>query len=295
MEKENKKKKKTTKEKKVTKVKKEDNKKKEEVIKSEENGYGRTLLAAVLIVVIFLGGYLAVQYNKHKDDGDKPGYQMTDDERSFKEEYEKLNNTTKSDGTQNKEIKIIEDNNIVYTTLDEVNDILDSGSGVIYFGYAADAYSRSAVPVLLNAMSSTNLDKIYYVNIRPNDKEENDLRDIYNLNDKNKAKKTKDASDAYYEVVTSLADYLDEYVLYTSKGKKVKTGVKRLNTPTVVAVKGGEIVGFHEGTLDGHELDDKQNLRDLTDEEVNKLSEEYTKLIASYLGSECEVGEEGGC
>lgn len=263
--------------------------------RNEEDNYSHTLLAAIIIVIIFLCGYLGIQYNKHKDDNNTQGYVMTDDEQHFKEEYENINNTTRSNGTQNKEISIIEDNNIVYITLDEANDILDSGSGVIYFGYAADPYSRIAVPILLNAMSSTNLETIYYVNIRANDKEENDLRDIYVLNDKNKAKKTKDASSSYYEVVTSLANYLDEYILYTKKGKKVDTGVKRINTPTVVAVKEGNVVDFHEGTVDNHELDENEKLRDLTKEEEEKLDETYSNLISKYLNSDCAVGEEKGC
>lgn len=261
----------------------------------EESSYIRTLFAAILIVIIFLGGYLSVQYNKHKEAKDNTEYKMTDDERNFKEEYEKLNNTTRSNGTQNKKISIIEDNNIVYTNLEEVASILDSGSGVIYFGYAADPYSRIAVPILLSAMDNTSLDTIYYVNIRPNDKEENDLRDIYTLNDKNKAKKTKDASSSYYEVVTSLANYLDEYVLVTSKGKKVDTGVKRINTPTVVAVQEGEVVDFHAGTVKDHQLDDKENLRDLTKEEQDTLLNTYTSLISKYLNTDCEIGEEKGC
>ena len=295
------------KKKKTTKAKKENIKKEAKKVErpkedkthkdnpTEENSYARTLLAGVLIIVIFLCGYLAVQYNKHKDDNDTPGYKMTEDEKRFKEEYENINNTTRANGTQNKKISIMEDNNIEYITLEEAVDVLDAGSGVIYFGYAADPYSRIAVPILLDSMASTNLDTIYYVNIRANDKEENDLRDLYDLNDKNKAKKTKDASDAYYEVVTSLANYLDEYVLYTSKGKKVDTGVKRLNTPTVVAVKEGTIVAFHEGTIDKHELSEDQSLRDLTTEEQDKLHEVYTDLISNYLDSECGVGEDKGC
>ena len=270
--------------------------KKSEPRKEEESSYIRTLLAAILIIIIFLGGYLTVQYNKHKDNNNTPGYTMTDDERTFKEEYETLNNTTRANGTQNKKISIMEDNNIVYITLDEAVDILDSGSGIIYFGYAADPYSRIAVPTLLEAMDVNSLDKIYYVNIRPNDKEENDLRDIYTLNEKNKAKKTKEASsNAYYEVITSLANYLQEYVLYTSKGKKIDTGVKRLNTPTVVAVLEGEIVDFHEGTVEKHELAEDQSLRDLTEEEHEKLLDTYSKLISHYLNNDCEEGEEKGC
>ncbi len=284
--------KKETKKKEVTKTKET---KKIDPKVEEEGSYVRTLFAAILIVIIFIGGYLAVQYKKNNTTDSRNEYKMTDDESHFKEEYENLNNTTRSNGNKNKEISIIEDNNITYITIDEAADILDNGSGIIYFGYAADPYSRNAVPVLLNAMDNTSLDNIYYVNIRPNDNEENDLRDIYNLNDKNKAKKTKEASNAYYEVVTSLANYLNEYILYTSKGKEVDTGVKRLNTPTVVAIKDGEVIDFHEGTVADHNLAEDESLRDLTEEESSELLNAYTTLISRYLGTDCGVGEERGC
>lgn len=264
--------------------------------KEEDKGYIRTLLAAVLIILIFIGGYLAVQYKKHHtNNSGSQAYVMTEDEQRFKEEYETLNNTIRSNGKKNKAISVVEDNNIVYITLAEAVNILDSKTGVIYFGYAADPVSRNAVPVLLNAMASTSLDKIYYVNIRPNDKDENDLRDIYTLDDKNKAKVVKESSKTYSQLVALLASELDEYLLTTSKGKKVDTGVKRLNTPTVVAVKEGEIVGFHEGTVDGHVEIENEDLRDLTNDEEDKLFMKYATIFSNYLGTGCDIVEESGC
>lgn len=272
-----------------------DNKNKE-VKYEEDKGYFRTLLAAVLIILIFVGGYLTVQFKKHhnKNNGNN-AYVMTEDEQRFKEEYETLNNTVRANGKKIAEISIVEDNNIVYITLEEATKILSSGNGVIYFGYAADSLSRSAVPVLLNAMESTSLEKIYYVNLRPNDQDSDDLRDIYTLDDKNKVKVVKEPSKTYSQVKALLADELNEYTLVTSKGKKVKTGTDRLNAPTVVAVKDGEIVGFHEGTVKGHVESETEELRALTNEEKDALFIEYTTIISYYLGSGCDIAEESGC
>lgn len=257
--------------------------KKETKIVQEENNYTRTLIAAVLIALIVLGGYLAVRIKENGSLTGKDNYVATADEKTFKESYEGLNGTTDANGQKITEVEIMVDNNIEYISLDKALSILDSGSGVIYFGFSACSYCRNAVPVLLDAMNSSDLDKIYYVDIRPDNKAENDLRDTYSLNAKNKAKKTKDASDTYYEVLTSLANHLDDYVLYTEKGKKVNTGEKRLLAPTVVSVVKGEIVGFHQGTLDSHEADDKGTLKDLTKEQKKELLKKYTKVISEYL------------
>ncbi len=257
--------------------------KKETKVVQEENNYTRTLIAAVLIALIVLGGYLAVRIKENGSLTGKDDYVATADEKTFKESYEGLNGTTDANGQKITEVEIMVDNNIEYISLDKALSILDSGSGVIYFGFSACSYCRNAVPVLLDAMNSSDLDKIYYVDIRPDNKAENDLRDTYSLNAKNKAKKTKDASDTYYEVLTSLANHLDDYVLYTEKGKKVNTGEKRLLAPTVVSVVKGEIVGFHQGTLDSHEADDKGTLKDLTKEQKKELLKKYTKVISEYL------------
>ena len=79
---------------------------------------------------------------------------------------------------------LAKDKYVKYITIDEAATMLDSGSGIIYFGFSACPWSRNAVPVLLKAMQSSELDTIYYVNIRPEDKIDNDIRDFYILNSK---------------------------------------------------------------------------------------------------------------
>lgn len=256
--------------------------KKETKVVQEENNYTRTLIAAVLIALIFFAGYAAVKL-KNGDSITSPKYVATAMEKQFKEEYESLNGTTYSDGSKITEVEIIEDNNIEYISMTDAVNLLDSGTGVIYFGFSGCSFCRNAVPVLLEAMTSSELETIYYVDLRPENKAENDLRDTYTLNTKNKAKKTKDAEESYYEVLTSLANYLEDYVLTTDKGKKVDTGEKRLYVPTVVAVVEGEIVGFHQGTVEGHEVGENGVLEALTKDEKKELLNTYSKLISNYL------------
>lgn len=245
-------------------------------ILQEENSYKNTIIAAIVIALIFIVGLFIIKtLGPNKED---KNYVQTADESKFQQEYENLN------GTESSEIKIIKDNNIVYIDMKQAAEILDSKSGVIYFGYASDELSRAAVPVLLDAMSSSELDTIYYVNL---DSAEG-KRDLYSLNSKNKAKVVQEATQEYNAVRLALANHLEDYVLYTSKGKKVNTGQKRVEAPTVVSVVEGQVMGFHEGTVDNHDGEKK-----LTKDQAKELTAEYTKVISSQLNKKCMIEE--GC
>ncbi|MDE5888552.1 MAG: hypothetical protein K2H20_00880 [Bacilli bacterium] len=278
--------------KKVAATPKKESKAKTSIVQ-EENHYGRTLLAAILIIIVVVGGYLAVEWKKNGGIKPKEKYVATADEKAFKEEYESLNGTTRSNGQINKEISILEDNNIKYITVSEAATMLDSGSGIIYFGFSACPWCRNAVPVLLNAMNSSELDTIYYVNVRPDDDANKDIRDSFILDSRNKAKKSKDAEKAYYDILLALANELNDYVLKTDSGKTINIGEKRLSAPTVVAVKDGVVVGFHAGTVSNHVKDEDGKLRDLTKDEETELLNTYASIIGKYLNTDCGADTEG--
>ena len=251
-------------------------------IVQEENNYGKTILSGILIILILIGGFFAYKHFI----GDLRGKNViTADEKKFKEEYEKLNNTTRKSGTKLRTMEVMANNNIKYITIEEAAKMLDTGSGVIYFGFAGCPWCRNAVPALLTAMSNTDLEVIYYVDVRSEaDNTDTDIRSIWTLNARNKAVKDEkhEVSDADYDVLRLLAGNLSDYTLKTDSGKVVNTGEKRLYAPTVVAVSNGTVVGFHEGTLDGHDIVDG-NLPDLTKEQEEELVGIYTNIIRKYL------------
>jgi len=261
-------------------------------IVQEENNYGKTLLSGLLIIAILIGGFFAYKHFI----GDLRGKNaITADEKRFKQEYEKLNNTTRKSGLKLRTMEVLANNNMKYITIEEAAKMLDSGSGVIYFGFAGCPWCRNAVPALVTAMSNTDLEVIYYVDVRSEaDNEDTDIRSIWTLNARNKAVKNEkhEVSSAYYDVLRLLANELSDYELKTDSGKIVNTGEKRLYAPTVVAVSNGTVVGFHEGTLDGHEIVDG-NLPDLTKEQEEELVKIYTNIIQKYLKSDCSSDGEG--
>lgn len=254
-----------------------------------QNEYTKTVIAAILVIIILAGAFIAYNLkNKTSYNQNVLNYQATADEQKFKTEYEQINGFTNDEGILNKNLSIIIDNNIEYIDIEKSADILKKGSGIIYFGYASCASCRNAIPVLLQAMASSNLEKIYYVNLRPNNNEDQDIRENFTAV-KNKVIKTREASSIKYnEILNLLAEYLEDYIVENETGKKINTGKKILNAPTVVSVKNGTILDAHIGTLNNHAKTDGA-LLDLTAEEETELYNIYTLMITKYLEDGCTV------
>lgn len=179
------------------------------------------LLGAILVGVMAFGIY---QYLK--SDGEK-----------FKAEYEALNN-------ENVNINISKNNPIKYVTLDEVFDIIQNKTGVIYFGFPGCPWCRNMIPVLFEAAKNNNIDTIYYFNPRNVKKSDNDE---YN----------------------KLKEILNEYLSEDENGQKV------LYVPDVYFIKDGKIVGHHLGTVDSQE----EPTISLTEEEKNELLDIFNELF----------------
>lgn len=179
------------------------------------------LLGAILVGIMTFGIY---QYLK--SDGEK-----------FKAEYEALNN-------ENVNINISKNNPIKYVTLDEVFDIIQNKTGVIYFGFPGCPWCRNMIPVLFEAAKNNNIDTIYYFNPRNVKKSDNDE---YN----------------------KLKEILNEYLSEDENGQKV------LYVPDVYFIKDGKIVGQHLGTVDSQE----DPTISLTEEEKNELLDIFNELF----------------
>lgn len=178
------------------------------------------LLGAILVGIMTFGIY---QYLK--SDGEK-----------FKAEYEALNN-------ENVNINISKNNPIKYVTLDEVFDIIQNKTGVIYFGFPGCPWCRNMIPVLFEAAKNNNIDTIYYFNPRDIRKSDNE--------DYNKLK-----------------EILNEYLSEDENGQV-------LYVPDVYFIKDGKIVGHHLGTVDSQE----DPTISLTDEEKNELLDIFNELF----------------
>ena len=263
--------------------------KKSPVIIQEENNYGRMIGAIILILIALVACYFGYQYKSGNLEMTFGKYVQTEDEKKFQTEYESLNGTANESGVFNKTLEVMADNNVVYISLKEAEEMLENGSGVIYFGFASCPWCRNLLPSLLTAVKETKLDTLYYVNLL--DEEGNDVRSKYTLNEKGKVKKEKDGSLEYYNVLALLSEHLSDYVLVKNDGKTIATPEKRLSAPTVVSVKNGNIVDLYEITIEMTDKDQGSSKVVTSEDEKNALKA-YKEIIKNYQEKECT---EEGC
>ena len=70
------------------------------------------------------------------------------DNIKFKEEYERLNGKKSESGTYLK-VKIDKDNPMIYANIEDVQKLLENGTGVVYFGFPECPWCRNMVPNLI--------------------------------------------------------------------------------------------------------------------------------------------------
>lgn len=141
-----------------------------------------------------------------------------DDQLRFKLSYEYINYMEYDNGKKIK-VSIPSNNKIKYVSNTEILDILDSKTGIIYFGYNTCPWCRNAVPILIEAAKENNIETIYYA-------------DIHKLKLSN--------------IREELYNKLDSYLSVNEEGKKA------LAVPAVYFVVDGNIVCNHTGTVDSY-------------------------------------------
>ena len=215
-------------------------------------------LKVVLLAILVLVGALAVYLNTKEE-------KYTADEIKFKEEYESLNGKKTTSGKEYLNVEILKDNNIQYKTLKEINEIID-GTGVIYFGFPECPWCRNAIPLILEAAKEVGISEIYYCNAK-------DERNELYLDENGNITTKKEGSEDYNTLLLKLKDTLSVY------GGLNDENLKRLYFPTLLVVKDGEVLAFHEGTLDtqldpyqGLSAEDKAKLQDIFVNKINKIA-----------------------
>lgn len=158
---------------------------------------------------------------------------------------------------------IKEDNIYTYASKEKVLDLLDHGTGVIYFGYSTSDWCKSIVTTLEEAAKEAKEDKIYYYNIK------ND-RDELSINENNEIVTEKHGTAFYRELLKELDDVISPYLLEDEEGKKVDTEEKRIYVPLVVFVKDGKAIFAHQNTVKSHD-DPKRKLTKKQSEELKSI------------------------
>lgn len=193
------------------------------------------IVAVLLVCNIGLVAYLIT----NNDNNPSQNGPVSCDADRFQSEYESLNGKDNGYGGKYLEISIPIDNKIEYVNSTRVKQVLTNGTGIIYFGFPECPWCRNIIPTLLDVANEYDVDILYL-----NNKAE---RDTIKLGEDGKVKMEKEGSKDYYEILDLLGEKASVY-----DGLNDET-IKRIYFPTVVFVKDGEIVAFHEGTVDSQE------------------------------------------
>lgn len=154
--------------------------------------------------------------------------------------------------------EVAKNNVFVYRNMDEIINILEKGTGIVYLGFPECKWCQRYTKYLNEVAMDMGLSKIYYYNILEDRK----------LNTEN-----------YQKIVSILENYL----------QNDEEGNKRIYVPSVIALKKGEIVGFDDETAwdtKGFETPDEYWSTD----EIKDLKEKLEKMIAdtgSNICTEC--------
>ena len=108
-------------------------------------------------------------------------------------------------------IKASKNNKFVYKTEEEIINILEKVTGIIYFGFPECPWCQEYIKYLDDISNKSNIKEVYYLNIF-------EIR--------------KNNTDEYKKIVNLLKDYLD----------KDENNNPRIFVPHVVAVKDGKII-----------------------------------------------------
>lgn len=187
----------------------------------------------------------------------------------FQSEYMELNDkVNEMNGKAYVNVTLSDENTVKYVSEAKAAQILEEGTGVIYFGFSTCPWCRSLVTTLAKVAEAKN-ETIYYLDVL-------NIRSTFEV-EEGKLNKTREGSKGYYKLLELLDEKLEEFYLVDEAGNKYDTNEKRLYAPTLVAVEKGEITGFHVGTVDSQE----SGYDKLTDDQIVELEKIVKDLIDS--------------
>ena len=134
-------------------------------------------------------------------------------------------------------------------TLAESADFLDSGTGILLYGFSTCPWCVDLLPVLTEVIEEEKV-MVYYIDVRP------EGTDIRNHDEP-----------GYSKIIEKSKDFLsldDE-------------GNPRLYVPQLFAVKNGKIIAGHADTVEGHDA----SQREMTPEEILQLKSIIRELLAT--------------
>ncbi|MCL2445732.1 MAG: conjugal transfer protein TraF [Oscillospiraceae bacterium] len=245
----------------------------------------KKVLTALILLALFTVGFLlgvfvvAPLFNRTTETPRVP----TADMLRFQAEYEALNGTQNAAGTRTmKTIDIPEFNLISYITPEEILDIADNGTGLIFFSFPQCPWCRQMAPLLIDVALDMGLDVIHHIDMTT-------IRTTWELQDGVPVMTNpghpyyQDLLVAFERVIEPLP--LNPFHLVDEDGERHNTEELRIFVPTVVAIRDGRIVDWHvytsERSFPGNEGNYQWDALDA--DETAELREIYQRVIGAMI------------
>lgn len=234
----------------------------------KKNNLKPLLILLLLIFIVSIGIY----FLNNKNNNNTTQEQTISDSSKFKQDYE-AQNTTKDDDNNLKYISMSLPDKMPfkYATTEDVFNLFEKGTGVVYFGMPECNWCRTMLPILIDVANENKIDTILYFNPKQ-------IR--------------ADNTPEYQKLVEILKNYLSTD---TSTQKETDTtfdkNKKRLYMPDVYVVKNGMIIGNHADTVNSQE-DPKVTLTDSQKTELKKI---FTDLLSQISSKTCDENTKEGC
>lgn len=198
------------------------------------------------------------------------GCSSTDSKR-FKEEYESRNGEKTSSGKEYRNITIDNNNPFKYITLEDLNKKIENKENlIVYFGAWWCPWCRSVLPTAISEAKNNNIKTIYYINVRDSLSEEDDIRDIYSINDNKEIYLSHKGTEAYHKFL-SLADNVLK--TYSNHGVEYSE-VKRVGAPNFIMFKEGVATKLITG-ISEKETDSYMELTDEINEDMKNIFNDF--------------------
>lgn len=192
------------------------------------------IIGAILVV---LGLILSYFFLIKKDDN------KIDDAKKFKSEY----------------TNVTSDNPFVYRNVDQIINILEKGTGVVYLGFPECPWCQAYVPYVEEVAKKVGIDKVYYFNIKED---------------------RKNNTEEYQKIVK----ILDVYLSNDDEGNK------RIYVPAIIIVQNGKIVEFDDETskdTKGYKTPEEYWKNENLDALKTKLEKSFNEIKSTVCKSGC--------
>ncbi len=94
----------------------------------------------------------------------KDFWDVTEDSKAFKAEYEKDNNEVYSNGMEYIVLDIPEANPFVYVDYDETIELIENGTGILFLSRPGCPFCRSTMDATIEFAEKNKIEKIFYYN-----------------------------------------------------------------------------------------------------------------------------------